>query len=183
MMKAFNTMKSAEFVGIKGYTNKQNEVADLVILTNINWTNAKEKDLSTLKSLTDADLSDIAAQYSLPVETLKVALAELIDSAEKNLSEDLNEHTAQSVAQVDTYIHLTPAIKLHRETLEVYVCGMVNNKTVLVPGEYKTVNKREKTLCKEAITKHCDLRAGKYREYKIGQMERFTITGQTIQMK
>jgi len=179
----FQNLKGASFIAIKNYSNKYGEIADLVVNANVNIRNAKEKDLQTLKSLTENDLQDIANETSLPLETLQVALNELIASAEKNLSADMNEHTNQSKAQSDAYIHLTPAVKLHKDTLNVFVSGFLNNKKVIVEGEYPKRNKRVKTLCKEAIGKHVDLRMNKYRQYNIGSMGQINITGETLQLK
>jgi hypothetical protein len=178
----FGDLKGASFISIKKYINKHKEMANLVLLANVNIHNAKVKDLETLKSLTDKDLVDISKAYNLPFETLQVALSEMITSAEKNLSKDLNEHTNQSKAQADAYLHLTPAVKLHKETMNVFVSGFINSKTVLVEGTYPTVNKRVKTKCKDAIGKHVDLRMNKYRQYNIGNMDKINITGGTIQL-
>jgi hypothetical protein len=133
-----------------------------------------------LKSLTENDIKDISVAYTLPVDTLKVALSELIASAEKNLSENMDERTNQSKAQADAYISLENGVRMHKDSMDVFVAGFLNNKTVLVEGEYPTRNKREKTLCKEAIGKHCDLRMNKYRQYKVGQMDAINITGTTL---
>jgi len=179
----FQNLKGSKFVGIKNYHNKYGEIADLVVNANVDIHNAKVKDLETLKSISDKDLKDISVNYNLPFKTLQVALNELIASGEKNLSPNMDERTNQSKAQADAYIHLTPAIKLHKDTLNVFVSGFLNNKKVLVKGEYPKRNKRVKTLCKEAITKHLDLRMNNYRQYNIGNMNEINITGDTLQMK
>ena len=178
----FGNLKGAKFIGIEKYSNKYGEVSNISLLTNVSIKNAKEKDLQSLKSLTDKDLHTIAEKNNLPLETIKVALGEMIESAEKNLSADMNEHTNQSKAQSDAYIHLDNSIRLHKESMNVFVSGFFNNKTVLVEGEYPKRNKRVKTLCKEAITKYCDLRMSKYRQYNIGSMDKLNITGTTLQM-
>ena len=178
----FTGLKSASFIGLENYSNKYGEVANISLVANIDVSNAKQKDLDTLKSLTENDLNDVAVSYSLPIDTINVALAELIASAEKNLSADKSERTNQSNAQADAYIHLTPAVRMHKETMDVFVAGFLNSKTVLIEGEYPNVNKREKTLCKDAIAKHCDLRMKKYRQYKVGQMSKINITGSTLIM-
>ncbi len=176
----FGNLKGASFIGIRNYANKYGEVADLSVIANVDIKNAKEKDLETLKALTDKDLQDIANETSLPLETLQVALTEMIASAEKNLSANMDEHTNQSKAQADAYIHLTPAVKLHKESMNVFVSGFLNNKKVIVEGEYPKRNKRVKTLCKDAIGKHVDLRMNKYRQYKVGNMDKINITGSTL---
>lgn len=177
----FNSLKGASFIGIKGYENKYGEVSNLSVVANFDVRKAKERDLATLKALNNGDLQDIADANDLPMETLKVALSELIASGEKNLSENMDERTNQSKAQAEAYIRLSPSVKLHKETLNVFVEGMINSKTVLVEGEYPVRNKRVKTLCKEAIGKHCDLRMLKYRIYNVGSMDDLNITGSTLQ--
>ncbi|GAG86916.1 unnamed protein product, partial [marine sediment metagenome] len=171
-----------KFIGVENYSNQYGEVANISLLTNVDTNNAKQKDLDTLKSVNDNDLNDIAKSYTLPFSTLTIALAEMIASGEKNLSEDKSKRTNQSNAQADAYIHLTPAVRMHKETMDVFVAGFLNNKTVLVEGDYPVKNKREKTLCKDAIAKHCDLRMKKYRQYKVGQMDAINVTGSTLQM-
>ena len=178
----FGNLKGASFIQVKNYRNKYDEVANINLLTNIDTTNAKKTDLQTLKSLNEEDLEDIANSENLSVDTLNVALSELIKSAEKNLSENKEDRTNQSKAQADAYVHLTPAIKMHKETMNVFVSGMVNHKEVVQKGEYPTRNKREKTKCKDAIKKHCNLRMEKYRQYNVGSIDQISITGSTLQI-
>jgi len=194
----FQSLKSASFIGIKSYMNSYGEVADVNVLINVDTHEAKKRDLATLKSVTPADLDDIANSMTLshiyhadPKDgdefkkvraTLDIALSELIESAEKNLSENKEDRTKQSQAQTDAYIHLTPSVKMHKESMDVYVTGFLQSKKVLVEGEYPERNKREKTKCKDAIKKHCSLRMDTYRPYKVGQMDKINITGDTLQM-
>lgn len=173
----FGSLKGASFIGIRGYCNKNGEVADLSVLVNFDYHKAQEKDLDTLKSLDENDLNDIAVSNDLPISTLKIAHNELIESGEKNLSD---EKTNQSIAQRDAYIHLTPGVKMHKETCNVFVYGYVNSKTIKVHGEYPARNKRVKTICKEAIKHHCNLRLNKYRQYNIGEMDKLNISGSTF---
>mgnify|MGYP006280579023 FL=1 len=192
----FGSLNGAKFIGINGYTNKHGEVANLTVNANVNIRNAKEKDLNTLKSLTEKDLDDITLgmflinppdikeneEYKKLRSTMDVALKELIASAEKNLSADMDERTNQSKAQTEAYIHICPSVKLHKDTMNIFVEGFLNNKTVLVEGEYPVRNKREKTKCKDAIAKHCDLSMNKYRMYNVGQIDSIKMTGNTLQI-
>jgi hypothetical protein len=178
----FNSLKSASFIGINNYENSYNEVANINLLTGVDIKNAKEKDLETLKSLTKVDLEDISVSENLPVETLEKALSELIASSEKNLSENFEERSNQSKGQADAYLKLNPSVKMHKETMDVFVAGFINSKKVIQEGEYPVKNKREKTKCKDAIKKHCDLRMNKYRQYKVGKMDNINVTGSTLQI-
>jgi len=177
----FEGLKGCKFVGIKGYSNKHGEVADLTILTNFNVRNAKEKDLNTLKSLDDKDLRAIQKECDVDLDVIKTALAELIDSGEKNLNEETK--TTASKAQEDAYIYLTNSVKMNKDSMDVFIVGQRHTKKVIVEGTYPIVKSRPKTIAKKAIKKHCNLSMERYRSYKVGSLESIQITGDTIQMK
>lgn len=182
IFKKFESLKSASFIGINGYTNSFGEVANITLNTNVSTESAKQKDFDTLKSLNESDLKTIAENCGQNLDLVKQALSELLTSAEKNLNEDINERSNQSIAQIDAYVNLGNGLKLHKDTLEVSICGFQNQKKVIIEGVYKKVNKQAKTICKDAIKKHCDLRMEKYRTYKLGKIETLKITGDTIQI-
>jgi tRNA G10 N-methylase Trm11 len=179
----FNNLKGAKFIGINGYTNKYGEVANISLNTNVSIQNAKEKDLKTLQSLSPEELESIATENTLPIDVMKVAQSEMVASAEKNLSAKMDERTNQSKGQADAYLNLCPSVKLHKDSMNVFVSGFFNDKKVIVEGEYPEKNKRVKTKCKDAITKYCDLRMAKYRQYNVGSMDQINITGSTLQFK
>ena len=138
--------------------------------------------VAKLKADTKENLKELANSYTLPLDIMEIALEEMINSGEKNLSENKEDRTNQSQAQTDAYIHLTPSIKMHKETMNVFITGLLRNKNVLVKVEYPERNKRVKTLCKDAIKKHCKLRMEKQRMYNVGQLDKINITGSTLQM-
>lgn len=185
----FSDLKGAKFIGIRRYTNQKGEVADLSVLVNFDYENAVKRDLKTLNELSEKDLNKIVQTIehnkgkdnNIILETLKLALSELINSFEKNLTE--NNKTTQSVAQSDAYFHLTKGVKLHKETMNVFVYGLLNHKTIHVHGEYPARKKSIKTICKEAIKEYCQLRSDKYRQYNIGNMNELNISGTSIVMK
>lgn len=167
-----NNGKSAKFVRINGYLAKTSgEVANHTINVNISVKNAKETDFQRLKNCTNSDLEMIAKANNLDLATCKLALSEMLTSAEKNLSANVDDHTNQSKGQTDAYIFITPAIRLHKDTLEVHIFGQAIAKVVLVKGEYKQVNSSNKTLAKNAIKKHLDLRSDKFRDFIIPNIE------------
>lgn len=84
----FESLNGASFIGIEGYTNKNGEVANINLLTNISTMNAKIKDLKKLQSVTEKDLITFAANKGIKLEVFKIGLAELIESAEKNVLSD-----------------------------------------------------------------------------------------------
>lgn len=183
LINKFESVKGASFVSINNYLAKTSgEVANHTVNINVSVKNAKLNDLQTLKNCTESDLNNISKLSNLSLDVLKTALAEMLTSAEKNLSEKIEDRTAQSQAQTDTYFHITPAIKIHKDTFDIYIFGQTIKKDVLVSGEFKTVNSSAKTLAKKAITKHLDLRAGKFREYCLGNIDTLKIAGTTFQI-
>ena len=182
ILKKFESLKSASFVGIKGYTNNHGEIADITLNTNVSTETAKQKDFETLKSLNESDLKTIAENCGQNLDLVKTALSELLASAEKNLNENLNERSNQSIGQIEAYVNLGNGLKIHIDTMDVTICGFQNQKKVIVEGVYPKTNKQAKTICKDAIKKHCDLRMEKYRTYKLGKIDALKITGDTIQI-
>lgn len=179
----FNSLNGAKFIAVNNYLSvTSGELANHIINVNISVQEAKKKDFESLKSITDKDLQDISTASNIAVDVLKISLSEMLISAEKNLSVNLCDRTAQSQAQTCAYVDLAPGVKLHPETLAIHIFGMAIKKEVLVKGEYKSVNSSPKTLGKNAITKHLDLRAGKFRNFILSQADSLKVTGTTIQI-
>ena len=177
----FKSLNGVQFISINNYLSKTSgEVANHIINVNLSVMNAKQSDLSALKSCTDADLKKISRLTAIAVDVLKIGLSEMLTSAEKNCSENLEDRTAQSQGQTNAYFNITPAIRVHLETFEVHVFGQHISKKVLVEGEYKPVNSSPKTLGKKAITKYFDLKAPKFRDFLLGNISHLKVAGDTI---
>jgi hypothetical protein len=181
IINKFQSFSKSSFISLNSYFAKTTgEVANHVINVNISIMSAKLSDLEKLKNITEIQLAQISEKSKIALETCKVALAELLTSAEKNVSANIEDRTAQSQAQTDAYIFITPAIRLHKETLALHIFGQAISKKVLVEGTYKTVNSSDKTLAKKAIKKHLDLRAEKFRDFIIENTETVKVQGDTI---
>jgi hypothetical protein len=179
----FNSLNGAKIIAINNYlSEKSGELANHRINVNISVQEAKRKDFESLKSVTAKDLKDIATASNIAVDVLKISLSEMLTSAEKNLSEKLSDRTAQSQAQTCAYVDLAPGVKLHPETLAIHIFGMAIDKTVLIKGTYEVVNSSDKTLGKKAITKHLDLRAGKFRNFILANADNLKVSGTCIEI-
>ena len=181
----FGSLNGAKYIGIKGYMNRYGEIADVRVNVNISSFEAKSKDVDSLKAVTQADLVTISEEENYPLDVMEKALANLIARGEKNISEKKEDRTNQSIAQDDAYIYLTKGVKMHKETMIVFVVGLMKDKNVRVDGVYPEKGedtRRILTKCQDAIKKHCDLRMLKFREYEVGQMDAIKISGDTLQM-
>ena len=180
--KKFDGLKGASFIGIKEYLNAHGEIANINLLTNVSTMNAKKNDLERLKAVTESELNALAKDGSISIDVFKVALSELIASGEKNCSEESSDHTVSSQAQADAYVHISKGVKLHKDTMNLFIDGFLHKKVVLVKGEYPVKNQRDKTIAKEKIGKYCKLRMLDYRQYNLGNAEQILVNGSTLQV-
>ena len=189
LLVAFSQTKGAKFVSIKRYNAENGEIADHLVNMNISVMNAKKGDNSTLHSVTDSKLSEIAKGREIALDVFNMALAEMIKSSDQNLNPDKSKRTAPSQRTTDSYLHLTPSIKIllndndrGGQRGDIHLFGLTIAKTNIDKSnaEYKQVNSRDKTIAKKVITKSLDLRAGKFRTYKFKRMGNVKINKQII---
>lgn len=190
LFNGISNLKGAKFISLNTYEHerkgeKTGEIANHVINTNISVMNAKVNDLNTLNSVTHKDVKSVkkSSARSIALTVYETALTEMQTSAKKNLNPDLSKRSAQSQAQTDAYIQLSPALKIHKDTGNLHIFGMAVSKVqIQPPTEYKTVNSSDKTLAKKEITKHLDLRAGKFRTFIVGNINTVKMNGETIEI-
>jgi hypothetical protein len=178
----FQSLKGATIIGINGYESKTTgEVANHQVNVNISVENAKKTDLNLLYNCSDAVVLKVADKGKIALDIVRLALSELVASAEKNLSAKVEDRSAQSQGQTDAYIYLTPAIRLHKDTMNVHIFGQGMSKQVLVEGEYKTVNSAPKTIAKNMLKKELNLRSDKFRDFILGNVDSLKVNGTTIE--
>lgn len=151
-----NSIKGCRFAAIKGYTNKSGEVADIVINLGASYGNAKEKDIEYLRTLDVTKLDT-----TIDVETLEQARIELLNSM-------IKPSEVRSAAQSDAYLTINQALKIHKDSLAIFVYGYCENKKVITKGEYKEVKSKPLTIAKNLIKK--ELRTGKFRQYELNEI-------------
>jgi hypothetical protein len=157
LLNEMANFNGAKFVGLE-YTNKQNETSKYVVLVGISYHNWTEKKLNALKSMQSNDFQSIALDKNIDIEIIKEAQTNLIESLENNR----NKVTAsnQSKAQNESYITLESGARMHIDTKQIQVYGLLISKTVLVAGEpKKKVNSKPLTIAKKAIEKYLNFSA------------------------
>lgn len=181
LVETLNKVGNGEFIGIRGYEAvTSGEISNVRINAKIDVLKAKKNDLKKLKSFND--LESIAKQVDTDINTVKLALAELINSAERNVSKEIEDRTEASKAQTKTYHRLDNGIKIHKETLDIHIDGFVETKIVLKKGTYKTVNSSKKTLAKKAIEKAYGKQMSKYRSYKFKGIDSLRMKGEELEV-
>ncbi len=148
---------SATFLTLRGYRNEHSEVADYSIVFHMSYESALKRSLAALEPIVpDGDLEARAKR-------------ELIDGYQKSLEK---MKTTPMEELEDAYTHFKDesgqyikGVKLHTETATLHLYGLVNAKRIIIPGQYKTSNKRELTIAKDKLRKLCPV--DKFRQFKI----------------
>ena len=174
----FESLKGAKFITVNGYVNGQGEIANHNINVNVNIENAKKADLETLLNFTMKQTLEIAEKVDTDIETVQKAVAEMIVSAQRNLSDN---PTNQSKGQTNAYVGISKGLRLHLENESLQVYGFKNSKTVLVEGEPKAkTNSSKKTLAKNAIKRN--FKMSQFRQLTLKKCSSVSVTGDTIQV-
>jgi hypothetical protein len=178
LILAAKTIKGTSFIGIRNYANKQGEVSNQTIIAGITYENCLINDFKVLQENKDKVFGILQKDYS--TELVETAYNNVYVSLEKRLSSDevkqaLREQNDKTIglsdAQKDAYIHLTKGVKLHIETMQIHVFGLVVRKTVIKPIEYKETKSRDLTLAQNKIKKLCEFKQDKYRNFIFDKAE------------
>lgn len=176
---ACKTIQGTSFVGVRNYENSKGEVSNQTFLVGINYGKLLENDLKTLQAF---DVLPLVAKHGKEVvmkayqEMLASLTKRTASEFEKEILREANDSTIKrSDAQSDAYTTLAKGLKAKDENLFIY--GLCVKKTVLVEGNYPTVNSRLKTIVKAEITKSANLRGGKFKQFKLGAFETLNIQG------
>ena len=170
----FDALNGAKFISINGYENSQNEVANVVINTNISTTNAKKKDLEKLKSLNENDFNCISEKYDISLQELKLNYSELLDSLIKNIG-DYDNRTDKSKALSEAFKQNNNGTKVFVKENELTIYGFLISKTILTEGEVKKTSKKGKTYIKNSIKEYCEFKMLNYKTYKIKNISNFIV--------
>jgi hypothetical protein len=174
---------NSKFVGIKKYVSSTSgEISDRVILVGINPDRARKDDIKLLQNYTPTELTlknDLGKVFVLTALEVEAIRNSMIESLIKNM--DSETASNQSIAQKNTYTFLNKVIKQHNETGAFYIYGITQRKTIHVEGVYKPVNSRKETLVKNYLTYSLKLTAGKYRNFKVSNLETVNILGSSIE--
>jgi hypothetical protein len=166
------TIKGTSFVGLREYSNAQGEVSNYTINAGISYFNVLTSDYQKLIDIQNDIVNTLKKQY--PIAVVEKAYYEILTSLEKRLSDEETKEQlraegdktiAQSDAQINAYINLAKGVKLHKDTMQLHVFGLVVRKTILQHTEYKETKSRELTIVKNKIKKLCEFKQDKYRTF------------------
>jgi len=159
------------FLSIKGYKSASSgEVANFQIAFHMSYKNALERSVIALQSIVPTD------------DLQSLAKAELIEGYVKSIDKIGSEPLEALGDHYNRVLDLdgkpVKGIKIHVETGTLHLFGLLVNKTILVPGVYKPVNKRPLTIEKDILSKELPvsrfrqfiIKPGSYDEIKVENM-------------
>lgn len=162
---------SSTLLALHGYRSAEGEVSDRVIGFHVSYENALNKSAAILRDLGEQ-----------PDPIAEEARQELLASFRKSLDGEGREDPYVPVLSPSGEI--IRGIKAHPEKGRVYIFGMQmpNQKRILVPGTYKPVNKRAKTIAKDRLREL--LPVSRWRMFILdgGNVDRITVERMTFEL-
>lgn len=165
--------KGVKFVSFTYRSKGTNELAKVIVALGHSTEELYRMDLSLL------DI--IKAGIDKDAEPLKFeAVCRVIASRNESLEVGIGNNSAYT--HQDTYVYPKGlrGIRIHKETGECYVSGLLHSKVTLEEGVYKEVKSHARTLAKKEIEKQ--LPSSKFRMYTLTNILSVTINGETVEV-
>lgn len=167
LISALKSVKGARFARFKYQTRGTGELSSYQTNLGVKVEKVYRDDLETLEGL-------IPTLEGVSLE----AAVELRDSIRTSLEKGIGENPMYTAADAYEDFPGVPGVKIHKETGDVHLMCMVVKKEVIVPGEYKQVNSRPKTLAKKEIEKK--LRRSKIRQFVLSNVKVAALQGEVL---
>lgn len=166
LIKALGTIFGCSFISIKGYESSTGEVSNHTINVGVLYENSRKRDIEILKGVSFDGLKEEAR-------------VKILNSLEKNAKEETKSN--QSIGQLNAYVHINKAVKLHIEKGELYIYGMAISKEVLV----EAVNPKKKTSnpllqMESVLKKELNLSTSKFRMFKFSVLKNVRVSGRVL---
>jgi len=146
------SLTNVTFCSVKNYVNDEGEKSNYLINIGVNYQTAKQKDI---KFLTELDIT--TREWNCPKIDILKAQTELLNGL-------INPSQTRSQAQKDAYIHINEALKVHTETLELFVFGSKVKKTIVEAVDYGADTRKPLTKAKDELRKL--MKSTQYRQFK-----------------
>ncbi len=169
---------------IEGYTNTHGEKSRLVVDISVDYMDVVRASLEKLENIDPADIVvKTGIELGVCVNALNKVRASLENTIQNGAGNNENyTHSAENREDgVPTYESVVHGIKLHTESGNLHVQGLLVSKQIITPGEYPVVNSRALTIAQNAIKK--ELPISNWRQYKLaedGNFEAIMSNGKTI---
>ena len=164
---------ASTFLTLHGYRNDASEIADYNIVFHMSYENALKKSIETLSALDlEGDLEK-QARFEL-IESFTRSLGNMASTAMEELDDHIYTHFKDDDGQ---YIK---GVKMHNESGELHLYGLIVHKRTRLPGIYPTKNKRPLTIAKDKLRYLTPV--GKFRQFKLNPSQVDSITVEKLEL-
>ena len=171
LIVAAQQIEGESYIKIQNYENSSGEIATHTILVNYDAQEIKKSDIAKLNAFSPTAYSEVS---QIPVNVLTQAKKELLESLSK-------PHTKRSNAQNEAYSYIAPGLKVHKESSQLYVSGLLVEKQIHEKSNkiHETKNS-ELVIAKNKIKKVAKLQGITFRNYCLGSKETVTLKNITL---
>ena len=170
LLDSLSKITGVSFVSFVYTTKGTGEKARYVLNVGANKENLYRKDVAVLTELLPT-LDAGSPEF--------LAATELLISRNTSLEVGIGNNPRYTNADTYTAIRNTPGVKIHNETGELYVTGLLNRKDTITEGApRKKVNSSAKTIAKRKIEK--TLPSGGFRQFSLDQVSVARMNGDTL---
>ena len=168
-------IQGCKFASLTYLSKKANELARYTVNLGFSYHNLVEKSVTELEIL-------MAENEAVWTPLQKQAAANVMASFQKTLAAHARGEQNEDYTKKDQYVAIGNGLSLNTTDNTIQLFGMVNTKTVLVPGVYPKVNSRPLTIEQDKIKKQLSI--SKFREFALdlSQVAQVKVNGETLEM-
>jgi len=164
------------FASFNYRTKETGALAKVLVIIGASIENVYRKDVAALEKILP-----YLRRIGKP-ETIKAA-EELLASRMESLTKGVGNNSAYTQADTFTHLNHLPGVKIHNETDELYIVGLVEKWDVIEAGTpKKPVNSSAKTLAKRAIEKRF-LRSQSIKSLCLGNVKSARVRGNVLEFE
>lgn len=173
--KQIATIQGCQFASLTYLTKSTKELARYTVNLGFSYGNLVQKSITELEIL----IAENTATWS---ELQKQAAAEVMASLRETVEAHARGEQNSAYTKAGQYIPVANGVNINTTDNTVQLFGLLNTKTVLVPGEYKKVNSKPLTVAKNEIRRQ--LSVSKFREFALdlSQVDSVRVNGNTVEL-
>jgi hypothetical protein len=162
-----NDLPAPRFIAIHNYRNAKGEISNYLLIAAASYGNAVKKDIERLQRVRYTSFKEDARK-------------QMLESLLRNLKDETRSAASQS--QIDSYAKLGQNSRVHVDSRLIRVWGLVRNKSILVPSNYKSGSMGMMDKYKNEIKSELRLSTSNFRQFKLETVTSVTMNGTTLKI-
>jgi hypothetical protein len=163
---------SSTFLTLLGYRNEHSEIANYSIVFHMDYAAALRKSIEIIEKQSVSDQIDVLAKLEL-IKSFNTSLSKM----EMTTIDEMDDGYIRFKDENDIPIK---GIKMHPETKELHLFGLIAHKKVLIPTVYPKKNKRALTIAKDNLRYLTPM--SKFRQFRLTPQNVDSITVEKLSL-